>query len=308
MRPLALLAPLLVVAACSAPEHKESPPQAKPRPIVVLMTDFGLKDDAVSLLRGVVLSICRDATIADLTHEVPVFDVEAGARLLEDSPALYPPGSVFVVVVDPGVGTARKAMAVLLKNGSYLIGPDNGVLAPTMERYGVQEVRAIENPKFMLSNVSTTFHGRDVFSPSGAHLALGSPPFAEIGPVLDTWIKLPRHAVEAFGPLTDEAVKRKWTGLLKGEIVAIDEPFGNVWTNVTEKDLAGLPGSGNLVFEVGDKTVAAPLVHTFGDVPEGKPLAYWSSRGRLALALNMGDAARTYGIKRGQPLVLHREP
>jgi S-adenosylmethionine hydrolase len=297
MRKIALLAPL-ILAACAA-----TPTQApeKSRPVVALMTDFGLRDDAVSLLRGVILSIARDAAVVDVTHEVPPYDIEAGARLLEDSPGLYPPGTVFVVVVDPGVGTARKPIAVRLANGSCLIGPDNGVLSLAMARYGVQEVRVIENPSFMRTEVSTTFHGRDVFSPAGAHVAINSPPFHEIGPVFDGWIKLPVHGVEAVKTETGEVTA------IQGEVVAIDEPFGNVWTNVTEADLKALKGSGALVFKLGAVAIKAPLVKTFGDVPEGKPLAYWSSRGKLSLALNMGDAARTYGVKRGTPVVVSRE-
>jgi S-adenosylmethionine hydrolase len=268
------------------------------------MTDFGTKDDAVGLLRGVVLSIARDALVLDLTHEVPPYDIAAGARLLEDAPGVYPPGTVFVVVVDPGVGTARKPIAVQLANGSYLVGPDNGVLSLAMAKHGVKEVRTIDDPRFKLSSVSTTFHGRDVFAPSGAHLALGSPPFAEVGPVWNGYVKLAPRRVEPImkmGPGPAEI-----TGL-QGEVVAIDEPFGNVWTNITPADLKTLAGSGDLVFQIADKKVPAPLVATFGDVPEGKALAYWSSRGALALALNMGDAARTLGAKRGMVVVVSHE-
>lgn len=299
MKKTALLPVALLLAACTT--AGETQVVDKLRPTVVLMTDFGTKDDAVALLRGVVVSIARDAQVLDLTHEVPPFDIEAGARLLEDSPGIYPPGTVFVVVVDPGVGTARKPIAARLANGSYLVGPDNGVLALAMAKHGVQEVRTIEDRRFMLANVSTTFHGRDVFSPAGAHLALGAPPFAEIGPLYDGWVKLPPHRVE---PIMRAAPDLGETVGLQGEVVAIDEPFGNVWTNITPDDLRALAGSGDLAFQIADKKIEAPLVKTFGDVPEGKPLAYWSSRGRLSLALNMGDAARTYGVKRGQVVVV----
>ena len=302
MRTLALSL-LLICAACASTGQQPAPIE-RFRPTVVLMTDFGTRDDAVGLLRGVVVSVARDAQVLDLTHEVPPFDVQAGARLLEDAPGIYPPGTVFVVVVDPGVGTTRKPIAALLANGSYLVGPDNGVLSLAMAKHGVKEVRSIEDPRFMLRSVSTTFHGRDVFSPAGAHLALGAPPFAEIGPVFDGYMKLAPRRVEPMmkvGRDLGEIVG------LQGEVVAIDEPFGNVWTNMTPADIQTLAGSGDLVFQLGDRKVVAPLVKTFGDVAEGKPLAYWNSRGALALALNMGDAARTYGVKRGMVVVVHHE-
>jgi S-adenosylmethionine hydrolase len=317
-------------AGCSAPPPVPAT-ESRPRPIVALLTDFGTKDDAVALLRGGILSIARDATIVDLTQEVPPYDIEAGARALEDSPGIFPAGSVFVVVIDPGVGTERKAIAVELDNGSFLVGPDNGVLSLAMARYGVKSVRAIEDRRFMRSEVSSTFHGRDVFAPAGAHLAAGSPPYVEIGPRLESWVKLV--------PKGTDFILRGATGLgdavsgVQGTVAAIDEPFGNVWTNIGASDLAKIDDPGEwrgsvggpgpmadaahpptfgtkLVFELGDpkRRVEAPLVKTFGDVAEGKPLAYWSSRGRLALALNMGDAARTYGVKRGQTVLISRAP
>jgi S-adenosylmethionine hydrolase len=281
----------------------------KHAPIVAVMTDFGTRDDAVALVKGVILSIARDAHVVDVTHEVPAFDIEAGAQLLEDAPGIYPPGTVFVVVVDPGVGTARKPIAVLLANGSYLVGPDNGVLSLAMTRHGVKEVRTIDDPRFLRKDVSTTFHGRDVFAPAAGHLALGTPAFEEIGARFDGYVKLVPHKVETLmkvGPHLGEI-----TGL-QGLVTWIDEPYGNVWTNISATDLQklGLGTSGKapvLTVTLGDKKVSAPLVMTFGEVAEGKPLLYWSSRGKLALALNMGDAARTYGAKRGMTVVVGRE-
>lgn len=294
---------VLVLAALGCSSEGDVRVVAKRNPVVAFMTDFGTKDDAVALLKGVVLSIARDAHVVDITHEVPVYDIEAGAQLLQDSPGIYPEGTVFVVVVDPGVGTARKPIAVALGNGSYLIGPDNGVLSLAMARYGVKEVRTIDDPRFLRKEVSTTFHGRDVFAPAGGHVALGSPPFEEIGARFDGYVKLTPHKVEALmkvGPHLGEIVG------IQGEVTAIDEPYGNVWTNITQADLEKLPGKGALVVAFGEKKVPAPLVKTFGDVAEGKTLAYWSSRGRLAVAVNMGDAARTYGVKRGMAIVVSR--
>jgi S-adenosylmethionine hydrolase len=296
--PLPLCFVLLTLGVgCSSPAPPATP--ARPRPIVVLETDFGSREDAPALLRGVVLAIARDATVVDLTHDVPPFDIETGAQDLEDAPGVFPAGSVFVVVIDPGVGTGRKGIAVELANGRFLVGPDNGVLSLAMERWGVKSVREIANPAFQRQHQSETFHGRDVFSPAGAFLAIGSPPFAEIGPEQRDWVKLPTNKVE------------RASGSLHALVAKIDAPYGNVWTNIRPEDLASsgsLPVGTRLRFELGGKSVVvAPLVKTFGDVKEGEPLAYWNSRGRLSLALNMGDAAKAYVAKRGDQVTVSIE-
>jgi S-adenosylmethionine hydrolase len=289
---------LATTLGCSAAPSRAQVAPARPRPVVVLETDFGSREDAPALLRGVILSIARDAAVVDLTNDVPPFDIETGAQDLEDAPGVFPEGSVFVVVIDPGVGTERKGIAVELANGRYLVGPDNGVLSLAMERWGVKAVREIASPAFQREHHSETFHGRDVFSPAGAHIAIGSPPFAEIGPEQKGWLKLPPSKVERAGEV------------LHGVVAKIDDPYGNVWTNVRPEDLAPsgpLPFGTRIRFVIGEKPVVAPLVKTFGSVKEGEPLAYWNSRGRLSLALNMGDAAKAYGAKRGDKVTVSIE-
>jgi hypothetical protein len=288
----------LLLAGCSATVGFR--PDSALRPTVALMTDLGTDGDAVAIMRGVVLSIARDATVVDVTHGIPRYDVEAGAQVLLDVPEVYPPGTVFAVVVDPGVGTARKPIAVLLSNGCYLVGPDNGLLSLAMDRYGVVEARAIEDRRFLREPVSSTFHGRDVFAPAAAHLALGSPPFAEIGSKLEGYVRLSSQAAEPVARGSGEIVA------FRGVVTEIDEPYGNVWTNIRPSDLAKLKGQGDLVVEVGDRRVRVPLVSTFGDVPKGSPLAYWNSRGSLALAVSVGDAARSYRVERGMELTVRR--
>jgi S-adenosylmethionine hydrolase len=296
---LALASIVVLALGCSTPPPEKPAPAAKPeraRPVVVIETDYGTRDDAVALLRGVILSIARDVQLVDLTNEIPPFDIETGAQDLEDAPGIFPAGSVFVVVVDPGVGTSRKSIAVQLKNGSFLVGPDNGVLSLAMEKYGVQGVREITNPDFQRKHESETFHGRDQFAPCGAHLARGDS-FADVGPELKEWVKLPHAAPVAAGEALEAVVAK------------IDEPYGNLWTNVTAENATklGLAFGQKLAFKFADKSVAAPLAKTFGDVKEGEPLAYWNSRGRLSLAINMGDAAKTYGVKRGDKVTISRE-
>ncbi|MBI3267520.1 MAG: SAM-dependent chlorinase/fluorinase [Planctomycetes bacterium] len=311
----------------AAPGVSASPPR------VVLLTDFGTRDDSVALLRGVILSIAPDAQVLDLTHDVPPYDVEEGARLLEEAPGLYPAGTVFVAVVDPGVGTERKPIAAELANGVYLVGPDNGLLSRALSRHGVRRVREIADPRFVRRAVSSTFHGRDVFAPAGAHLAARWPSFDQLGPEVHAWQRLEAPVVELVRPAGASADAHPTA--LRAVVVAFDEPFGNVWTNVEPADLeklvsiavaaekgtppappAGTPrpdavGLGTtLRFTLGEPPVQvlAPLVRTFGDVPEKQPLAYWNSRGRLALALNMGDAARTWSVRRGAPVRLELSP
>jgi len=303
---VALIGIGIAMAGGCAPPPAEAPIGAHRRPIVVLETDFGARDDAAAILKGVVLSIVRDADIVDLSHEIPPFDIETGAQNLEDAPGIFPEKTVFVVVVDPGVGTARRGIAVELANGRYLVGPDNGVLSLAMQRWGVRHVREIASPAFQREHQSETFHGRDVFAPCGAHLALGAPPFDRVGPEVTTWVKLPASAAVAVRASGDASAA---IVALDARVAKIDDPFGNLWTNVTEADLAPVATAygERLVFDFGGKPpVTAPLVKTFGDVAEGQPLAYWNSRGRLSLAINMGDAAKKLGVARGDKVRVSR--
>jgi S-adenosylmethionine hydrolase len=292
------LLPLAFLAACAtAPPSK--PAQPAPSPVVVLLTDFGLQDDAVGLMRGVIHDVAPRSAIADLTHSVPAFDVEEGARLLADAPGIYPDGSVFCVVVDPGVGTERRAVVGRLPNGTLLVAPDNGVLTLVARQHGPLEVRAITNQAIQREALSDTFHGRDVFAPVAAHLAAGVP-FPDVGPPAADWIRLE----------VPEPTRRD--GLLSGRVTAIDRPFGNVWTDLPPawlEDLGVKHGDTvevELTREAEALRLKVPYVPTFGAVPEGRPLLYINSRGKLGLALNMGDFAATHGIARGVRVHLRR--
>jgi S-adenosylmethionine hydrolase len=271
---------LAALAGCASTDA--APPIQGP---VVLMTDFGLKDDAVGLLRGVVLSIAPRAQVVDLTHEAPRYEVDDAARLLAEAPGLYPPRTVFVVVVDPGVGTSRRAIAARFANGTTLVGPDNGVLSVAIERHGPAEVRVLENRALMRDRVSSTFHGRDVFAPVGGHLAAGVP-FEQVGPIIDDWIRLRLPAPE------------QGQRFVSGIVVSIDEPFGNLWTNVEARHLEaiGLKLGDVAQVTLGERTLDVTYAETFGDVAVGQPLLYVNSRGQASLAINMGDFARTHAI------------
>ena len=287
----------LLPACASAPAGQPRHSETAAAPVVVLMTDFGLEDDAVGLMRGVILSLAPASQVVDLTHACPRFDVAAGSRLLSEAPGVYPPGSVFVAVVDPGVGTARRAIVARLRDGTLLVGPDNGLLSGAIEAHGPAEVRAVTEGSFLRHTVTSTFHGRDVFAPVGGHLAAGRG-FEELGPPVEDWIRLPRTSGRREGQA------------LLGAVEALDLPFGNVWTDLPLsllEELGLVIGKDRLEVTLGDRPpLVIPLVATFGDVPEGAPLAYVNSRGALGLALNMGDFAATHQIRPGTPVRVAR--
>src|SRR5215472_12599585 len=206
---IVLLITLLVLSGCSA--------AAAASRTLVFMTDFGVVDDSVAICKGVMLSIAPDLRIVDLTHQVTPYSILDGARFLFGATPYYPGGTVFVVVVDPGVGSTRKAIVVKSKRGQYFVLPDNGLMTLVADRDGVEAAREITNRHWMIgSALSSTFHGRDIFSPVGAHLAR-SENWTAVGPEL---------AVEKLIRLDLAPVKMDEGGL-HGEVIATDGPFGN---------------------------------------------------------------------------------
>jgi len=269
----------------------------EPAPVVFL-SDFGTADDAVAICKGVMLGLEPRLRIVDLTHEVPPFSIRDGARLLVGPTPYYPAGTVFLAVVDPGVGSTRRAIVALSRRGQYFVLPDNGLLTLVADRDGLEEVREIANPGWTRNGTATpTFHGRDVFAPVAAHVARGDD-WRDVGPVVDTPVRL-----ELAG------VSREDDGLV-GEVVALDGRFGNVLTNVEAADFATLgwlPGD-RVAVRLGTRDLRLPLVRTFAEVPEGAPLLYVDSRDRVALAVNRGSFARTYAVTVPVRIVLRRKP
>jgi S-adenosyl-L-methionine hydrolase (adenosine-forming) len=268
------------------------------RPPVVFMTDFGLLDDAVAICKGVMLGLGPDLTIVDLTHDVAPFAIADAARFLSGAAEYYPAGTVFVTVVDPGVGSPRKALAARSKKKQFFVLPDNGLLTLVADRDGLEEVREIKNPKWMLKDqLSSTFHGRDLFSPVAARLALGEK-LSDVGPetkeIVRMEVKLPK--------LTQAGVE--------GEMVGLDGPYGNVITNIRLKDLeqAGLSLGDTLTASLGRRRVKFPLKKTFSDVPEKKPLFYVDSKGYIALAVNLGNFAKEFQVTTPGPITILRPP
>jgi S-adenosylmethionine hydrolase len=288
---------LLVFLVCSGARNLVAQ-TATPPPTVVFMSDFGVVDDSVALCKGVMYTIAPDLRIVDLTHEVTPFSILDGARFLYGSTPYFPAGTVFVVVIDPGVGSTRKAVVVKSKRGQYFVLPDNGLMTLVQDRDGIESAREITNHEWMIgAALSSTFHGRDIFSPVGAHLAHGED-WTNVGPEVE---------VKKLIRLDLVASKLDEHGL-SGEVIALDGPFGNLVTNVSEEDFLKLGyGHGqNVHVTIGKTEMNIPFVRTFSDVALKKPLVYINSRGHVALAVNQGSFAAQYSIKPPTPILFSR--
>jgi S-adenosylmethionine hydrolase len=265
--------------------------------IIVFETDFGLKDGAVSAMRGVAVSVDPTLRLENLTHEIPAFDIWEGAYRLNTTAPYWPPGTVFVAVIDPGVGTERNAVVLKTRSGHYFVSPDNGTLTLVAEDLGIAAVRAIDESRYRRpgSELSYTFHGRDVFSYAAAHLASGKIGFAEIGP------ELPREVMTI--PYQKPEIEGE---VVRGNIPILDVQFGNVWTNIDRAtfERLGVAKGERVAVRIfnGNEQVfagAMPYVSTFGDVPEGETLLYLNSVDNVALAINWGNFAETYRVDSG---------
>ena len=246
-------------------------------------------DDSVAICRGVMYSILPDVRIVDLTHEVTPFSILDGARFLYGATPYYPAGTVFVVVIDPTVGSTRKAIVAKSKRGQYFVLPDNGLLTLVEQRDGIEGVHEITNTEWMIgTKMSSTFHGRDIFSPAGAHVARG-----------EDWTKVgPEMPVASLVHLELEAASFDARGVT-AEVIATDGPFGNLVTNLDADDFLklGYERGQDVPARVGDRELKIKFVRTFSDVAVGKPLLYIDSRGHLALAVNQGSFSAVYGVK-----------
>ena len=271
------------------------------RPFISFLTDFG-PDSAAAICRGVMLSIARDAQIVDISHSVRKYAVRDGAFLLSSALPWMPIG-VHVAIVDPGVGTDRRPIGLLAQRGDVLIGPDNGLLLPAAERLGgIREARLLENRTWMLERTSSTFHGRDIFAPIAAHLAIGVE-FAEVGSTVD------RDSLIAIRFPVPEIGE----GVLESAIVYIDS-FGNLRLAGDRDDLARAVGelapgrSFRVEFAAANGRGAVveivPWARTFGEIPVGRPLLFEDSSGRLAYADNQADAARRLGVGVDRPVTI----
>ncbi len=275
-------------ASCGKSGAGASSPSAQSaqRPTIVFMTDFGTANDAVAICRAVIWRIVPDARIADITHQVTPFSIEEGARFLYGVTPYYPSGTVFLVVVDPGVGTSRKAVIVKSKKSQYFVVPDNGLMTPVLERDGFDSAHEITNREWMIEDaVSSTFHGRDIFSPAAAHLAAGWD-FTQAGPAVPQLVQLaPKTA-----SITDQGIA--------GEIIGLDDPFGSLITDIPADEFVklGYQHGDKVTVQLNKKPVMLPYVKTFMDVPVGDALLYRDSRGRMSIAINQGNYSRKFNV------------
>ena len=263
----------------------------RPRPVIGFLTDFGL-DGAAATCRAVMLSICRDAQIVDIGHTVRKYAIRDGAFLLRFALPYFPVG-VHVAVVDPGVGTSRRPIAIRTGRGDVLIGPDNGLLPPPAEALGgVDEVREITNRELWLPATTSTFHGRDIFAPTAGHLANGDATFADVGPLVDAGTLV--QVVEPEASAGDGSIDT---------VVTYVDSFGNVRLAGGADELSSAFGpiadGTRLTVEFGGESPlreASRYATTFGAVPEGASLVYVDSLGNLAMADNQGNLAARLGI------------
>ncbi|MBF0530497.1 MAG: SAM-dependent chlorinase/fluorinase [Deltaproteobacteria bacterium] len=257
--------------------------------IITLTTDFGLKDNFVGVMKGVILEINLQATVVDLTHDLPRHNISHAGFSLWSAYSYFPAGTIHAAVVDPGVGSARSILAVKA-NRHFFIAPDNGLLSYIMEDDPNFEARLITNPALPLSSVSRTFRGRDVIAPSAAHLSMGFP-FCEIGPLTLDLVRLP-----ALSP-------KRTDDLITGRVIYVDH-FGNLITNISENLLAAWSPS-SIHITVGH-VILNGLRPNYASVPVGEYLAVIGSNGLVEIARNMGIAEDRPHLTSGTAVVIRR--
>jgi S-adenosylmethionine hydrolase len=265
--------------------------------IVVFQTDFGLKDGAVSAMKGVAMGVSPDLKLFDLTHEIPAYNIWEAAYRLFQTAQYWPAGTVFVSVVDPGVGSARKSVVLKTKSGHFFVGPDNGQLTLIAESLGIDSIREIDETKNRLkgSDESYTFHGRDVYAYTASRLAASVIKFSEVGPLLPAKVVTINYQKPVFE-----------NNLIKGNIPILDIQYGNIWTNIDKAIF------GKLNVQTGDSihiTVfhnsykvyegAMPYATTFSAVEEGMPLCYLNSLLNVSFALNMDNFSEKNNVSSG---------
>lgn len=251
-------------------------------PTITLTTDFGLQDHYVGAMKAIILDICPNIRMIDISHDIPPQDIMAGAWIVRNSAMLFPPHTVHLVVVDPGVGTERNPVAVQIED-QYFIGPDNGIFSLISEAYDYKAVR-INNKSYWRKQRSNTFHGRDIFAPVAAHLANGVN-FQDLGDPISELVTY-RWAI----PISDKDGVQGW-------VVHIDR-FGNLVTNISESLIRESSLSSGFKIYVGN-IILKEIKTTFASVTDGEPVAYIGSSGNLEIAINKGNAREMLDVKKG---------
>ena len=259
------------------------------RPIITLTTDFGTTDHYVGTMKGVILRHCPEAQVVDITHEVPPFSTYTGAYAIEQAAPYFPEGTAHIVVVDPGVGTSRKPLVVASRN-QFFIAPDNGVLSLITGAGTVFKAFEIVRPDLLHPEISSTFHGRDLFAPTAAALASQRLKPEDVGPELD--------GIAQVAEMWPKRIRPDWW---RGKLLSIDR-FGNAITNFKSADFVGLQRRA-FRLEIGSHMISR-YHHTFGEAPAGQPFVYSGSSSYLEVGMNQENAARQLGASVGQSISL----
>lgn len=261
------------------------------RNTVAMLTDYGTHDHYVAILAANILNANRNAEMVTITHEITPFNIMEGAFTLAEAVTEFRPGTVFLGIVDPGVGSERTPIVVVTKTGHILVGPDNGLFDPTIQRCGGGTVYAIENPAYLRpGTMSSTFHGRDIFAPVAGHLSRGVAP-EKIGPRRDDWVKLDM-----------QPTIREKNGVT-GTVLQIDY-YGNILTNIPAGWMEGATFGASYEIVVDGKPTACSWQRTYSDVPKGAYLALTNAAGNIEIARNLDNAARTLNTEVGHRITL----
>jgi S-adenosylmethionine hydrolase len=264
------------------------PPLARSRSPLAIITDFGYRDHYVGAMKGVIASIAPDTPVIDITHGIPPQAILAGAIVLRESWRYFPPRTIFLAVIDPGVGTARAPIAIETRAGARFVGPDNGVLWLAASAAGIKRIVKLTSTRHRLTNVSATFHGRDIFAPAAAHLSRGTP-LTSLGPAL--------RSIEQLDLPSVAQSSRE----LRGEVIYVDA-FGNLVTNIDRARTLHFNAcfrDKSLSVRIKPGTAAIPIVDTYAALPKGAPLATFGSFGLLEVAIRDGNAATHFGAGPG---------
>jgi S-adenosyl-L-methionine hydrolase (adenosine-forming) len=256
-------------------------------PVITLLTDFGLHDTYAASMKGAILKVCPDARLVDISHLVPPRDVRTGAFLLASVACDFPSATIHLAVIDPGVGTGRRGL-VIEADSHFFVGPDNGLFSRVLHRASAWAAFSLEDPAYWQPTVSKTFHGRDIFAPVAAHLAMGVPPRA-LGP-----------------PCTPQPAS--WADVIAdgdeilGEIIHIDH-FGNAVTNVSRETFERFASRFRVAIRVGGCSIST-MAGTYGDQDPARVVALIGSHGYLEIAINQGNAALSCSLQRGDPVTI----
>jgi len=262
-------------------------------PIITLLTDFGLTDEYVGVMKGVILGICPQARIVDISHAIAAQDIGAAAHMLQATVGYFPAGTVHMVVVDPGVGSRRRLVAGAI-GGQFVVGPDNGALWPLLASFQVQRVYQLRQSRYFLPEISHTFHGRDIMAPVSAHIARGVP-LARLGP------EMPIDKLVRVDPAEVSIAAHE----IRGQIIGSDH-FGNLLTNIDQQQLRLMAGGAAPLLRITlNGQVVCGLSAAYAAKPPGTAVALIGSRGRLEIAVNQGRACDFFGAVAGDALTVH---